>query len=67
MIWWENLKIKPLESARALWEESHPKLVPTIGGETPTLNAHGSAGNATGPQADGIIDAAGSAPLPAKP
>ena len=67
MIWWENLKIKPLESARALWEENHPKLVPTIGGETPTLNAHGSAGNATGPQADGIIDAAGSAPLPARP
>ena len=65
--WWENLKIEPLEIARALWEESHPKIVPTNDGGTPTLNPHGSAGNATGPQADGIIDAAGSAHLPAKP
>ena len=23
--WWENLRIKPLEIAKALWEETHPK------------------------------------------
>jgi hypothetical protein len=23
--WWENLKIKPLEVARGLWEQTHPK------------------------------------------
>lgn len=65
--WWQNLSINALETARALWEESHPTPVPTIDAGTPTPNADGSAGNPTVPQADDIIDAAGSARLPAKP
>ena len=27
--WWENLKIKPLEIARGLWEQTHPKSAAT--------------------------------------
>ena len=65
--WWQNLHINPLETARALWVENHPKPVPTIDVGTLTLNADGSADNPTRPQANGIIDAAGSARLPAKP
>ena len=33
--WWENLKIKPLEIARGLWEQTHPKSAAT---DTPQPN-----------------------------
>jgi hypothetical protein len=29
VVWWENLKIKPLPIARGLWEQTHPKSVAT--------------------------------------
>jgi hypothetical protein len=25
VVWWEKLKIKPLEIAKGLWEQTHPK------------------------------------------
>jgi hypothetical protein len=31
--WWDNLRIKPLEVAKALWEETHPKAGSEPGGK----------------------------------
>ena len=30
VVWWENLKIKPLEIAKGLWEESHARSTPIV-------------------------------------
>jgi len=39
VVWWENLKIRPLETARRLWEQTHPQtatsLQPSGNAETP--------------------------------
>ena len=32
-VWWERLNFKPLEVAKALWEETHPKAGSEPGGK----------------------------------
>ncbi len=55
VVWWENLKIKPLKIAKGLWEESHARSTPIV--DENILQTDG----------DGSPEEANSRALPAKP
>ena len=55
VVWWENLKIKPLEIAKGLWEESHARSKPIV------------AENISQAEGDGSPDKTKFSALPAKP